>query len=200
MIAIPDRRLWKTHNLIAGVDEAGRGPLAGPVVACAVILPRNYYHPGIDDSKILTPQKRETMANIVKHSAIEYQFGIIDSDKIDEINILQATRLAMLQAINKLKPTPEIVLIDALRLDELSIRQVPIIGGDRLSLAIAAASILAKVERDRLMREYHATYPQYGFDEHKGYPTIKHRERIRRHGPCPIHRKSFRLLPARKET
>ncbi|OGC39168.1 ribonuclease HII [candidate division WOR-3 bacterium RBG_13_43_14] len=194
VIAIPDKNLWKKHSFIAGVDEAGRGPLAGPVVACAVILPRNYYHAGIDDSKKLTPSKRDSLSKIIKKIAIAYQFGIIDSEKIDEINILQATKLAMFKAINELIPIPEIVLLDAVRLNDLSIPQIPIIKGDTLSLSIAAASILAKVKRDQIMHAYHQTYPQYGFNRHKGYPTKMHRERIKQHGPCAIHRKTFRLL------
>lgn len=194
MIALPDKKLWKKHNLIAGVDEAGRGPLAGPVVACAVILPKDYYHAGIDDSKKLTPAKRGLLSVVIIKNAIAYRFGIVDSEKIDEINILQATKLAMYNAICQLDPGPEIILLDALRLDNLSIPQVPIIKGDSLSLSIAAASILAKVKRDQMMRDYHAAYPQYGFNQHKGYPTKMHRERIRVHGPCPIHRRTFRLL------
>ena len=194
MKALPDKNLWKKHSLIAGVDEAGRGPLAGPVVACAVILPRNYFHAEIDDSKKLTPTKRNSLSNIIKQVAIAYQFGIVDSEKIDEINILQATRHAMNQSILNLLPIPEIVLIDAIQLNDLSIPQLSIIKGDTLSLSIAAASILAKVKRDEIMHEFHHTYPQYGFNMHKGYPTKMHRDRIREFGPCPIHRKTFKLL------
>ena len=194
MIALPDKNLWKKHSLIAGVDEAGRGPLAGPVVACALILPKDYFHAEIDDSKKLTPLKRENLFKIITRDAIAYRFGIIDSETIDEINILQATKRAMFNAINELDPNPEIILLDAIRLNNLSIPQIPIIKGDSLSISIAAASILAKVKRDEIMCKYHSSFPQYGFDRHKGYPTKLHRQRIKENGPCPIHRRSFRLL------
>jgi len=189
-----DREFWDRFDFIAGCDEAGRGPLAGPVVAAAVILPKNFYHPEVDDSKKLSPLKREELFEIIKKSAISFSFGIVSVEVIDRINILQATKLAMLEAINGLKPKPEIVLIDALRIDALTIEQYPIIKGDTLSINIASASILAKVKRDAIMLEYHKKYPVYGFDKHKGYPTFFHRECIKKYGPCPIHRKTFKLL------
>ena len=194
MKALPDKKLWKLHSLLAGVDEAGRGPLAGPVVAAAVILPKNFYHPEINDSKKLSACKREKLYGIIKESALTYSFGIIKSTIIDKINILNATKLAMREAINSLSPTPEIILIDAIRIDDIPFKQIPLIKGDTLSISIAAASILAKVKRDTIMREYHEVYPQYQFHKHKGYPTKLHRECIKAHGPCPIHRKTFRLL------
>ncbi len=189
-----DKEFWNKFDIIAGCDEAGRGPLAGPVVAAAVILPKNFYHPEIDDSKKLSLQKREELFKIIQNSAISFSFGIVSVEVIDKINILQATKLAMAEAINGLKPRPEVVLLDAVRLDNLPIEQYPIIKGDSLSINIAAASILAKVKRDAIMLEYHKKYPIYGFDKHKGYPTFLHRECIKKYGPCSIHRKTFKLL------
>jgi ribonuclease HII len=192
--ALPDKKLWQTHNFIAGVDEAGRGPLAGPVVASAVILPKHYHNPYIDDSKKLTRKKRDDLYDVITTQAVSFGFGIIEPSVIDSINILNATKLAMERAIMSLKPLPEIVMIDALKLDSVSIEQLSLIKGDSISISIAAASILAKVKRDRIMLEYHRMYPVYRFDKHKGYPTELHRQRIRKHGACPIHRRSFRLL------
>ncbi len=189
-----DREFWNKFEIIAGCDEAGRGPLAGPVVAAAVILPKNFFHPEIDDSKKLSPLKRKELFEVIKKSAISFSFGIVPVEVIDRINILQATKMAMLEAINGLTPKPEIVLIDALKIDTLAIEQYPIIKGDTLSINIASASILAKVKRDAIMLEYHKKYPLYGFDKHKGYPTFFHRECIKKYGPCPIHRKTFKLL------
>ncbi len=194
MKALPDRNLWKTHNLVAGIDEAGRGPLAGPVVAAAVILPRNYYHSDIKDSKQLSAKKRALLYRIIMHSALCHAFGIVEPAVIDEINILRATKRAMSHAVLQLSLKPQIILIDALTLSDIAIPQQPLIKGDTLSISIAAASILAKVKRDTIMEEYHSIYPQYHFNRHKGYPTRLHRRCIQRHGPCPIHRKSFRLL------
>ncbi len=194
MKSFPEKRLWKRYNLIAGVDEAGRGPLAGPVVASAVILPQGYSNPEIDDSKKLNSKKRERLFRLIKKDALSFSFGIVDAAVIDEINILEATKRAMSQAIKSLNPSPEIVLIDALKLDDIKIRQVSIIKGDQLSISIAAASILAKVKRDAIMYEYHKKYPLYQFAQHKGYPTRLHRQCLRKYGSCPIHRKTFRLL------
>lgn len=191
---IIDKEFWNRYELIAGCDEAGRGPLAGPVVAAAVILPRYFYHPEIDDSKKLTPQKRQELFEVIKNNAISYSFGIVSVEVIDRINILEATKLAMINAINGLSPRPRVVLIDALRIDGLLTEQYPIVKGDTLSINIAAASILAKVKRDLIMLEYHKKYPMYGFDKHKGYPTLYHRECLKRFGPSPIHRRSFRLF------
>lgn len=194
MKALPDRKLWKKYNLIAGVDEAGRGPLAGPVVAAAVILPRNFFHPEINDSKKLSPAKRERLYGIIINSAVDHAFGVVDARIIDTINILEATKSAMNTAITALIPPPQFVLIDALKIDELPYQQFALTKGDTLSISIAAASILAKVRRDAMMCKYHKSYPQYHFHRHKGYPTRLHRECIRKYGSCPIHRKSFRLL------
>jgi ribonuclease HII len=192
--ALPDQKLWEKYSLVAGVDEAGRGPLAGPVVAAAVILPRNFLHPEIDDSKKLSPAKREDLYKTITCVAVAYSFGIVDAQTIDIINILQATKSAMRTAIEGLNPPPQFVLIDALRIAELPFDQHALIKGDTLSISIAAASILAKVRRDSMMREYHETFPQYHFQKHKGYPTHLHRECIKKYGACPIHRKSFKLL------
>jgi ribonuclease HII len=192
--ALPDKRLWKKHSLLAGVDEAGRGPLAGPVVASAVILPKNFYNPEINDSKKLSPIKRETLFKIIIQVALSYSFGIVEPAVIDKINILNATKLAMRKAIDSLNPCPEIVLVDALKIENLSFKQKSIIKGDTLSISIAAASILAKVKRDKIMVEYHKIYPQYQFHKHKGYPTKLHRMCIKEYGTCAIHRKTFRLL------
>lgn len=197
MKALPDKRLWKKYNLLAGVDEAGRGPLAGPVVASAVILPKNFYHPEIDDSKKLSVVKREKLYKIITKVALSYSFGIVEPSIIDKINILNATKLAMQEAINSLNPKPEIILIDALKIADIPYQQIALIKGDTLSLSIASASILAKVSRDAIMLEYHKVYPRYQFNKHKGYPTKLHRQCIKEHGPCPIHRKTFRLLQHR---
>lgn len=196
MLALPDKSLWIKHKYIAGCDEAGRGPLAGPVVAAAVILPRNFEDPQIDDSKKLTAVLREKLFTVIIQSAVSYAFGIVDHETIDRINILNATKKAMHQAVMSLSPIPEVVLIDAVKIPDLpvSYEQMPLIKGDTLSISIAAASILAKVRRDAIMREYHEKYPQYHFDQHKGYPTKLHRSCIQEHGPCPIHRMTFRLL------
>jgi ribonuclease HII len=193
--ALPDKSLWVKFDLIAGCDEAGRGPLAGPVVAAAVILPKNYYHPAIDDSKKLSPARREAVYPIITGVAVAYAFGIVDHLVIDKINILNATKQAMRDAIRGLTIKPEAVLIDAVRLDDLGCFQMSLIKGDTLSISIAAASILAKVRRDRIMTDYHRQFPAYHFDRHKGYPTALHRSCIKRFGPCPIHRRSFKLLP-----
>jgi ribonuclease HII len=192
--ALPDQKLWKKYNLIAGVDEAGRGPLAGPVVAAAVILPKDFLHPEIDDSKRLSPVKREGLYETITRYAIAYSFGIVEANTIDATNILQATKSAMYTAITSLDPPPQFVLIDALAVDSLPFKQFALTKGDTLSISIAAASILAKVRRDSMMREYHKFYPQYHFHRHKGYPTKLHRDCLRKYGSCPIHRKSFRLL------
>jgi len=192
--ALLDKKLWKKHSHLAGVDEAGRGPLAGPVVAAAVILERNFYNSEIDDSKKLSPAKREKLYVLITNIALSYSFGIVEPEIIDEINILNATKRAMRQAINGLKILPNLVLIDAVTITDLPFRQISIIKGDTLSLSIAAASILAKVKRDTIMQKYHKIYPMYQFNKHKGYPTKLHRQCIKEHGPCPIHRKTFRLL------
>ncbi len=197
MLALPDKSLWRKHNYIAGCDEAGRGPLAGPVVAAAVILPRNFEDPQIDDSKKLTAAQRDRLFKIIIQAAVSYAFGIVDHETIDRINILNATKKAMHQAVMGLSMVPEVVLVDAVKIPDLPAwyKQMSLIKGDTLSISIAAASILAKVRRDAIMREYHEKYPHYHFDRHKGYPTRLHRLCIQKHGPCPIHRMTFRLLP-----
>lgn len=178
-------------RLIAGIDEVGRGPLAGPVVAAAVILPDDFDVLGIDDSKKLSEKKRESLSVLIKEKALAYSIGIIDNLMIDEINILEATKLAMKQAIEALEQKPEYILIDALTLKDVEIPQKGIIKGDSKSISIAAASILAKVTRDKMMEEYHQKYPHYAFDRNKGYGTKAHYEGIHCHGVCELHRRSF---------
>ncbi|UCF71318.1 MAG: ribonuclease HII [candidate division WOR-3 bacterium] len=192
--ALPDQRLWKKYSLVAGVDEAGRGPLAGPVVAAAVVLPRDYLHTEIDDSKKLSSAKRDVLYKIITAEAVAYSFGVVDAETIDVINILEATKRAMRAAIAGLRPVPQFILIDGHPIGDLDIRSQALVKGDTKSISVAAASILAKVYRDRIMCEYHKCYPQYDFNRHKGYPTRLHRDRIHKYGSCPIHRKSFRLL------
>lgn len=176
---------------IAGIDEVGRGPLAGPVVAAAVILPADFDVIGVDDSKKLTGKKREELYALITKHAVCFSIGIIDNYIIDEINILEATKLAMRQAVERLETTPEYILIDALTLKDINIPQRGIIKGDSLSISIAAASIVAKVTRDRMMDEYHLKYPHYCFDQNKGYGTKAHYEGIDCHGMCELHRRSF---------
>ncbi len=182
----------KGYKNIAGIDEAGRGPLAGPVVAAAVILPRGCMLEGVNDSKKVSEKKREKLYDDIINAAIAWGVGIIDNNVIDEINILNATRKAMHIAIDKLKTKPDYILIDAeKKVDTNNIPYLPIIKGDSLSISIAAASIIAKVTRDRIMREYDKVFPVYGFEKHKGYGTKAHVEAIRANGLCMIHRKSF---------
>ncbi len=181
-------------NLIAGVDEAGRGPLAGPVVAAAVIMPEGYLNKEIQDSKQLTDIKREQLFIEIKNTALSYGVGIVGWKQIDEMGILGATKLAMRQAVLKLNPLPDFVLSDAVPLNITDIPQKAIIKGDQSVFCIAAASILAKVSRDHLMQKYHKKYPQYGFDQHMGYGTEIHLTAIKKHGPCQIHRMSFSPL------
>lgn len=178
-------------HLIAGIDEAGRGPLAGPVVAAAVILPADFAVVGIDDSKKLSEKKREHFFTIIQEQAIAYGIGIVDHEMIDQINILQATKLAMRQAIAALAPAPEYLLLDAVALPDVALPQESIIKGDAKSISIAAASILAKVTRDHLMQEYAEKFPFYSFAQNKGYGTKAHYAGIAEHGICEIHRRSF---------
>lgn len=182
----------KGYRRVAGIDEAGRGPLAGPVVAAVVVLSNLDGLEGIKDSKKLSPALREKLFPLIKKNAFGFGIGIVDDRVIDEINILQAARLAMKRAVEQLPCSPDFLLIDGTHRIESSIDQRAIIGGDNLSISIAAASILAKVTRDRLMEGYHTQYPQYEFRRHKGYGTRLHRERIKTFGPCPIHRKTFK--------
>jgi ribonuclease HII len=177
-------------SIIAGVDEAGRGPLAGPVVAAAVILDRSIKISGVRDSKKIPQAEREELYAIIL-SLGRVGIGIANAEKIDRINILNATKKAMYDAVAELGVLPELLLIDALTIPNIQTRQMPIIKGDDKSASIGAASIMAKVTRDRIMMEYHAVYPCYGFNRHKGYATREHIECLRKYGPCPIHRKSF---------
>lgn len=178
---------------IAGIDEAGRGPLAGPVVAAAVIFPAGFRpDQRITDSKKLTDRLREELFRIITQSALAYAIADTDAPTIDRINILQATRLAMRKAVEALPHPPDHLLIDGISTIESPLSQTTIIKGDSLSVSIAAASILAKVSRDRLMQDYHLLYPNYGFDRHKGYGSAAHMAALRQYGPCPIHRVSFR--------
>jgi len=183
----------KGYRLIAGVDEVGRGPLAGPVVCAAVIMPLDETQLilGVDDSKKLSEKKREGLAEEIKKRALCYTIVEIDEKKIDEINILEATRLGMKQAIEGLSQTPEMVLTDGNMTLDIAISQTSVIHGDALSYSIGAASIIAKVYRDHLMDEYAKTYPQYGFEKNKGYGTAAHINGIKEHGLCPIHRRTF---------
>lgn len=179
------------YHLIAGVDEVGRGPLAGPVVAAAVILPKEYQLLGVNDSKKLSEQKREALYDEISKQAKAIGIGIVDNEKIDEINILNATKVAMKKAIDKLEFLPEHVLVDAITLESVTINQTAIIKGDAKSISIAAASIIAKVTRDRMMCEYHKQYPHYDFISNKGYGTKNHYTGIKEYGLSPLHRKSF---------
>ena len=188
---IENARYSDTVQCICGVDEAGRGPLAGPVYAAAVILPRGLVIEGLNDSKKLTEKRREALYDVIVEQAVAYGIGSADEKEIDEINILQATFLAMRRAIAQLAVRPDLALIDGNRESDFGVPAQTVIGGDGKSANIAAASILAKVTRDRVMLEYAREYPQYGFDVHKGYGTKRHYEALREFGPCPIHRQSF---------
>ena len=187
-----ERELWdKGIRYVCGIDEAGRGPLAGPVTAAAVILPVDTLIPGVNDSKKLSAKKRETLAAEIKEKSLAWACVCVDHRTIDEINILEASKLAMLKAVEKLSVHPEHLLIDAVKLDT-DIPCTPLIHGDALSISIAAASIIAKTTRDHLMELADAKWPEYGFAKHKGYPTAAHKQALREYGPCPIHRRSFR--------
>jgi ribonuclease HII len=177
---------------IAGVDEAGRGPLAGPVAAAAVILPRGFSHHGLDDSKKISASKREELYEILTHNPdIIWAVAMADHLEIDRLNILRATHLAMRRAVEALQPQPDHCLIDGLRVREFPLPHDAIVKGDALSLSISAASIIAKVTRDRVMREIDCEFPQFGFAQHQGYGTKAHLEALRIHGPCRHHRRSF---------
>lgn len=178
--------------LVAGVDEAGRGPLAGPVVAAAVVLPGDFALPGLDDSKKLSASRRETFFAVLTESPdIAWGAGIADPDEIDRVNILRATHLAMARALEALPRKPCHALVDGRPVRGLPVDHTAVVGGDGLSLSIAAASIVAKVTRDRIMADLDAAYPQYGFGRHKGYGVREHLLALQRHGPCPVHRRSF---------
>lgn len=177
---------------ICGIDEAGRGPLAGPVVVASVIMPKDSMIEGINDSKKVSEKKREKLYDLILENAISYGVGIIGQDEIDEINILNATKKGLTMSLKELNKKPDIIVVDALtHIDTLGIPYESIIKGDAKCYSIAAASIIAKVTRDRIMREWDKIYPQYGFANHKGYGTSAHIEAIKEYGPCPLHRKTF---------
>ena len=176
---------------LCGIDEVGRGPLAGPVVACAVILPKDHSILYLNDSKKLSASKREELYDIIMEQAVATGLGTIDPDRIDEINILQATYEAMRQAIAQLSPQPDLLLNDAVTIPKVAIPQVPIIKGDAKSISIGAASIIAKVTRDRMMVYYDSIYPEYGFASNKGYGSAEHIAALKKYGPTPIHRRTF---------
>lgn len=191
-----EREQWAAgYETVCGVDEAGAGPLAGPVYAAAVILPREIEIPGLDDSKKLTEKKREALYGLITAQAVAYSVARVEAEEIDEMDILNARMLAMNRAIEGLSQTPDLCLIDGNRDHGSSVAITAphrcIVGGDGKSASIAAASILAKVSRDRYMEKMAALYPQYEFERHKGYPTKRHYELLRQYGPCPIHRRSF---------
>lgn len=182
----------KNLQYICGIDEAGRGPLAGPVVVGAVVLPKDSFIEGVNDSKKISEKKREMLYEKITSEAISYSVGIVDQKTIDEINILNATKLGVKLALEGLKVKPEIIMVDALNnMDTLGIPYISVIKGDAKNYCIAAASIIAKVTRDRIMREWDEVYPQYGFAKHKGYGTSEHIKAIKEDGPCILHRKSF---------
>lgn len=186
-----ERELYKDNiKLIAGVDEVGRGPLCGPVVAAACILKENYYLEGLNDSKKLSEKKRDKLFDILINECVAYGIGIVEPKRIDEINILEASKEAMKIAISNLSVKPEHVLIDAVKLD-LDVPSTPIIKGDAKSASIAAASVIAKVTRDRMMYDLDKEYPEYGFASHKGYPTKKHIEAVKEHGVLDFYRFTF---------
>ncbi len=190
-----ERIYWqKGFDTIAGIDEAGRGPLAGPVVAAAVILPRDHILPEIDDSKAMTDKKRRKIFDWICDKAKAIGVGVVWQNEIDRINILNATMKTMRLATADLDIKPNFILIDGNRTPDLEIPSKAIVGGDGKSFSIAAASIIAKVTRDDIMIELCSQYPRYNFAQNKGYPTQKHREAIKRYGPCPFHRHSFRLV------
>ena len=184
-------RQYEDHILVCGIDEAGRGPLAGPVVAGAVILPRACEILFLNDSKKLSEKRREALFEEIQEKASAFAVGVVGADRIDEINILQATYEAMRLAISELGAEPEVLLNDAVTIPGITFSQVPIVKGDAKSVSIAAASIMAKVTRDHMMEEYDKLFPEYGFAKHKGYGTAAHINALKEFGPCPIHRRSF---------
>ena len=186
-----EREYEEQDLIVCGIDEAGRGPLAGPVAAGAVILPKDLVLYYLNDSKKVTPRRREILFDEIKKNAVSWQVALVSEKEIDAINILQATYEAMRKAVDGLSVKPDMLLVDAVTIPEISIRQQGIVKGDAKSVSIAAASILAKVTRDHLMEEYDTLYPEYGFGKHKGYGTKQHVEAIRKYGPCPIHRMTF---------
>lgn len=186
------KTIGKGFSIIAGIDEAGRGPLAGPVVSAAVILPDTFPVAGVDDSKKLTPKQRDISFQVICKKAVSIGIGLVDNIEIDRINILQAALQSMAESVENLETRPDYLLIDGTHNISTELPQTTIIKGDSLSISISAASIIAKVVRDRIMVKYHEDYPQFGFFQHKGYPTKAHKEAIKAYGPCPIHRRSFK--------
>lgn len=182
---------YASYSYICGIDEVGRGPLAGPVVAGAVILPKDCDILYLNDSKQLSEKKREELYDVIMEKAVSVGLGFSSPERIDEINILQATYEAMREAVSKLSVQPDVLLNDAVTIPGLPMKQVPIIKGDAKSVSIAAASIVAKVTRDRMMVEYDTVFPEYGFASNKGYGAVAHIEALKKYGPCPIHRRSF---------
>ncbi len=192
---------WRAAGFlcIAGIDEAGRGPLAGPVTAAAVVLPPDFVHTVLNDSKQLSEKKREILyAELTTDPRIRWASASVGAEEIDRINILRATHLAMAHAFGKLSPSPDLALIDGKPVKNFPAEHRAIVGGDSLSLSISAASIIAKVERDRVMREAARLYPEYGFENHKGYGTAEHLAALRTLGPCPLHRRSFAPVAQRE--
>ncbi len=179
---------------LSGVDEAGRGCIAGPVVAAAVILPLDAPIPDVKDSKTLSPKKREALFEVIKEKAMDWSIGVVGWKQIDRVNIYQAAAEAMRRAVGSLRIGPRLVIVDGMKLKGLPIPTVSVVKGDNKSLSIAAASIIAKVIRDRLMCRYDKVFPQYGFASHKGYATLQHRQALQRYGPCPIHRRTFKWV------
>ena len=184
-------RQYSEYKYICGIDEVGRGPLAGPVVTAAVILPKDIQILYVNDSKKLTGEKREALYKVIQEKAIDISVGIVNKDIIDEINILNGTYEAMKSAIRQLKIQPDVILVDAVTIPDITIPQEPIIKGDEKSISIAASSIIAKVTRDKMMVQYDELFPEYQFAKNKGYGTKEHIEALKKYGPCPIHRQSF---------
>ena len=181
----------KGYNLVCGVDEAGRGPLAGPVCAAAVVLPKGLILEGVNDSKKLTEKKREALFDVITEQALDWSIAFATVEEIEEINILNAAMLAMKRAVEELKNPVDFAIIDGNRKPPLEIDCEAVVKGDAKSMSVAAASILAKVSRDRILRQYAVDYPQYGFEKHKGYGTKVHVEALKKYGPCEVHRPSF---------
>ncbi len=186
-----EKKYGDRYTCICGIDEAGRGPFAGPVVAGAVVLPVGLKIQGLNDSKQVSPRRREELYREIREKAVSFGVGVSSPARIDEINILQATYEAMCHAVEDLSVVPDLLLNDAVTIPQLPIRQLGIVKGDGRSLSIAAASIVAKVTRDRMMEEYAQIYPEYGFERNKGYGSAEHREALKNYGPCAIHRRSF---------
>jgi len=195
----PEQMLYaRGYTHVAGVDEVGRGPLAGPVVAAAVILPRDFTHSDIRDSKTLNAGKRKELYSVISRNALSWNWALVEHDEIDRINILQATLVAMKKAVETLCVKPDYIIVDGTHSFPADVPQTPIKKGDAKSLSIAAASIMAKVVRDLIMEKYHSFYPQYNFDKNKGYGTAEHLKALTEHACCPVHRRSFNRVTAHR--